>query len=242
MSNQYLKLRRSGVPGKIPSTSSIDYGEIALNTYDGVAYMKKSGSNGEEVVGFNSGSFTGNFSGSFSGSGANLSNIPASGIVGLNLSQISSGSFSASISDAGLLVNTRVVANSFTGSLQGTASWAQNAVTASTTTNVVGASNQLAFFNSSNSITSSANLRFVNNNASLTGSLTIQSSGTEAINLGTSATDPDQQVDIRLASGGARGIRIYASSSPLSDKPTGAGFQFYTTSSVNFPGHVYFVS
>lgn len=61
------------------------------------------------------------FSGSFSGSGADLFGIPASGIVGLNLSQIASGSYSASISDAGLLVNNRVVADSFTGSLLGTA-------------------------------------------------------------------------------------------------------------------------
>ena len=70
MSNQYLKLRRSNVPGKIPSTSSIDYGEIALNTYDGLAYMKVSGSNGEEVVpiGSSTGSFTGNFTGTFTGS------------------------------------------------------------------------------------------------------------------------------------------------------------------------------
>jgi len=50
MSNQYLKLRRSNVQGRIPTTESIDFGEIALNTYDGVAYMKKSGSNGIEVV------------------------------------------------------------------------------------------------------------------------------------------------------------------------------------------------
>ena len=47
------------------------------------------------------------FSGSFSGSGADLYNIPASGITGLNLSQISSGTVSASISQAnGLQVNT----------------------------------------------------------------------------------------------------------------------------------------
>jgi len=47
------------------------------------------------------------FSGSFSGSGANLYDIPASGITGLNLSQISSGTVSASISQAnGLQVNT----------------------------------------------------------------------------------------------------------------------------------------
>jgi len=50
MSNQYLKLRRSAVPGKVPTVSSIDFGEIALNTYDGLAFMKKSGSNGEEIV------------------------------------------------------------------------------------------------------------------------------------------------------------------------------------------------
>jgi len=69
MSNQYLKLRRSGVPGKIPSTSSIDYGEIALNTHDGKAYMKVSGSSGIEVVpiGSNSGSFTGSFLGNLTG-------------------------------------------------------------------------------------------------------------------------------------------------------------------------------
>ena len=72
---------------------------------------------------------------SFSGSGANLFDIPASGIVGLNLSQISSGSVSASISpDNGLQVNTNVTATSFTGSLFGTASFtvsSSQAVTAS---------------------------------------------------------------------------------------------------------------
>ena len=89
MANQFLKLRRSAVPGRIPSTSSLDFGEIALNTYDGLAFIKKSGSAGEEIVtiGSTSNSFTGSFSGSFIGS--------------------------------------------FTGSLFGTASWAQNAITAS---------------------------------------------------------------------------------------------------------------
>jgi hypothetical protein len=58
MSNQYLKLRRSNVKGKIPTTESIDFGEIALNTFDGIAYMKVSGSEGIKVVpiGANSGS------------------------------------------------------------------------------------------------------------------------------------------------------------------------------------------
>jgi hypothetical protein len=81
-----------------------------------------------------------NFSGSFSGSGANLFGIPASGITGLNLSQISSGSVSASISpNQGLLINTSVSASnftgSFTGSLVGIATSASFAYTASSAVN-----------------------------------------------------------------------------------------------------------
>ena len=79
-----------------------------------------------------SGSFIGDFSGSFSGSGAGLSDIPSSAIIGLNLSQISSGSVSASISpNNGLQVNTNVTATSFTGSLLGTASYASTALSSS---------------------------------------------------------------------------------------------------------------
>ncbi len=58
MSNQFLKLRRSAVPGRIPTTSSLDFGEIALNTYDGLAFMKKSGSSGEEIVTLGTGTGT----------------------------------------------------------------------------------------------------------------------------------------------------------------------------------------
>ena len=58
---------------------------------------------------------SGSFSGSFEGSGANLTNIPASAIGGLNLSQIASGSFSASVSqNGGLSVNTDITASSLT--------------------------------------------------------------------------------------------------------------------------------
>jgi len=63
---------------------------------------------------------TGSFSGSFTGDGSALENIPSTAIVGLNLSQISSGSVSASISEeSGLQVNTNVTAQSFTGSFSG---------------------------------------------------------------------------------------------------------------------------
>jgi hypothetical protein len=63
-----------------------------------------------------SGSFrSGSFSGSFNGDGSNLTNIPASGIIGLNLSQIASGSATASISPVtGFVINTNT---NITGSL-----------------------------------------------------------------------------------------------------------------------------
>lgn len=43
---------------------------------------------------------TASFSGSFSGDGSELQNIPASGIIGLNLSQIATGSVTASVSNS----------------------------------------------------------------------------------------------------------------------------------------------
>ena len=61
------------------------------------------------------GKFSGSFSGSFQGDGSGLTNIPASGITGLNLSRIASGSATASISpDLGFTVNTN---SQITGSL-----------------------------------------------------------------------------------------------------------------------------
>ena len=93
-----------------------------------------------------SGSYnTGSFTGSFKGDGGGLYNIPAGGIVGLNLSQIASGSATASISpDRGFIVNTFTeitgstkisgslnVTGGITGSLLGTASYALNALSSS---------------------------------------------------------------------------------------------------------------
>lgn len=39
--SQIVKLRRSAVEGKIPSTGSLELGELAVNTTDGKAYLKK---------------------------------------------------------------------------------------------------------------------------------------------------------------------------------------------------------
>ena len=45
-----IQLRRSATAGSIPTTSNLDLGEIALNTYDGKAYMKKNVGGTESVV------------------------------------------------------------------------------------------------------------------------------------------------------------------------------------------------
>ena len=60
---------------------------------------------------------SGSFSGSFQGDGSELTNIPASGITGLNLSQIASGSATASISpNKGFVVNTTISGSIISGS------------------------------------------------------------------------------------------------------------------------------
>ena len=69
---------------------------------------------------FTSSYTTGSFTGSFTGDGTNLYNIPASGVTGLNLNKIISGSVSASISpNRGFEVNTDAT---FTGSVNITGS------------------------------------------------------------------------------------------------------------------------
>jgi hypothetical protein len=45
-----VKFKRSAVAGKIPATTDLQLGELALNTYDGRIYLKKSVSGTETVV------------------------------------------------------------------------------------------------------------------------------------------------------------------------------------------------
>jgi hypothetical protein len=46
---QIVKLRRSAVTGNKPTTSQLELGELAMNTYDGKIYFEKSGSAGESI-------------------------------------------------------------------------------------------------------------------------------------------------------------------------------------------------
>jgi hypothetical protein len=47
-----IRLKRSNVQGKAPTVTDIDYGELAINTYDGYIYLKRNGSAGEEIARF----------------------------------------------------------------------------------------------------------------------------------------------------------------------------------------------
>lgn len=51
MANE-VKLKRSAVPGKIPTTSALAIGELAINTHDGFVFLKKSDGTNEEIVSF----------------------------------------------------------------------------------------------------------------------------------------------------------------------------------------------
>ena len=81
-----ILLKRSGVAGSKPTTDSLKVGEIALNTYDGKAFLHKSGSTDEVVeIVVTGADVTGsiNLSGAvtasaFVGSGAQLTGVTAS--------------------------------------------------------------------------------------------------------------------------------------------------------------------
>ena len=41
---QTIILKRSGLAGKVPDTGSLNLGEVAINTFDGKVFFKRSGS------------------------------------------------------------------------------------------------------------------------------------------------------------------------------------------------------
>jgi len=47
-----IRLKRSAVPWKFPTTTALDFGELAINTYNGHVFLKRDGDNGEEIVQF----------------------------------------------------------------------------------------------------------------------------------------------------------------------------------------------
>ena len=56
--NSNIKLRRSATQGSIPTTSNLDLGELAINTYDGKLYVKKTFGSLDRVVQVGSSSYS----------------------------------------------------------------------------------------------------------------------------------------------------------------------------------------
>lgn len=45
-----VKIKRSAVPGKVPQTTDVQLGELAINSYDGKLFLKKNVSGVETIV------------------------------------------------------------------------------------------------------------------------------------------------------------------------------------------------
>jgi len=50
-----IQIKRSSVSGKVPLTTDLALGELAVNTYDGKVYIKKNVNDVESIVLVNSG-------------------------------------------------------------------------------------------------------------------------------------------------------------------------------------------
>jgi hypothetical protein len=100
-----------------PSSYTFDYktGVLEFNTNSGITsittplYITAYQYVGRTLASDKTAGYSGSFSGSFQGNGSGLTNVPASGIVGLNLTQIADTTVSASVSTGGTsfqVVNT----------------------------------------------------------------------------------------------------------------------------------------
>jgi len=96
-----VKFKRSSVAGKIPQTTDLNLGEIALNTYDGRIYLKKSVASVESVV--------------------TIQPFPTGGTTGQILSLDSSGNLiwvTSSVTSSGTVTSVSVTsANGFSGTV-----------------------------------------------------------------------------------------------------------------------------
>ena len=108
-----VKLKRSAVAGRVPATADLALGELALNTYDGVVYLKKSVSSVETVV--------------------KLQPLPTGGVNGYVLKTDGSGNLSWTSPAA---ASDRLVNGSYTAILDNTGTLTVNNLTVNAQTTV----------------------------------------------------------------------------------------------------------
>ena len=56
-----IKLRRSATQGSIPTTSNLDLGELAINTYDGKLYVRRDNGSQDDILQVGSSSYSYNY-------------------------------------------------------------------------------------------------------------------------------------------------------------------------------------
>ena len=157
---QTLRLKRSSVAGRVPTTASLQTGEIAINTADGLVYIRKDDDSIIPLIGVNTAavtgsvvllgsitatSFTGSFAGDFSGSinatlaksasnGAGIATFTFDGSNNVTISlDTGSAHFTSGVNNL-IAVGTALSASyAVTASYAENANAAQTAVTASYT-------------------------------------------------------------------------------------------------------------
>ena len=70
-----VKIKRSAVPGKVPLTTDVQLGELAINSYDGKLFLKKNVSGVEAIVDLTASGLQ------FSGAAANATLVAGPGIT-----------------------------------------------------------------------------------------------------------------------------------------------------------------
>ena len=129
-----IRQKRSLTPGSIPTTSSLQAGELAINVPDGRLFLRKSGSGSDTIQSAittgaqNSGSVSLTGSLSLFGTGSVFS---VSGDIFEISSDIVEFTGSFIVTGSSTVTGSLSVTNGITGSLQGTSSWATNVITAS---------------------------------------------------------------------------------------------------------------
>jgi hypothetical protein len=111
MSNKILH-KRSLTAGSIPTTSSIEYGELAVNVADGKIYLKKSGSTGDSIEN------------AISTNSANVGNLTLTGSLFLSGSEFVSGSLT--VTQNTKFGDSFTDTHQFTGSFNSTGSFKVN--------------------------------------------------------------------------------------------------------------------
>lgn len=108
-----VKLKRSAVAGRVPSTTDLALGELALNTYDGRIYLKKSVSNVETVVALQPFP-TGGTNGYVLQTDGNGTLSWVAQAAGTEPTRLKNGEFTATLDNAGTLTVDNLVVNAET--------------------------------------------------------------------------------------------------------------------------------